>query len=187
MIHWPSARRFAVQQLKTTEFADFFGGHWRGFLDPMAPKFIYDDYTYFYVICRTTIMMIIKKNKFNQTWDKFFEIDMYWQKSKIEIVKRSKQLYKIQKYVGVYSPRAHIFSVENRVCNEIYERARIYEEWSIMYIIYLAHIKMIYRLNTEIHVNKFWIQLTADKWQHAICKQINSTPTFSCKEQYSNL
>ena len=26
---------------------------------------------------------------------------------------------------------------------------------SIMYIIYLAHIKMIYRLNTEIHVNKF--------------------------------
>ena len=41
LVHWPSVSQFVVQQLKTSEFADYFEGHWRGFLDPMDPKIMY--------------------------------------------------------------------------------------------------------------------------------------------------
>ena len=47
-----------------------------------TPKIMYNDYIYFYVMYRTSIMMIIKKSKFTQTWGKFFEIDMYSSKIK---------------------------------------------------------------------------------------------------------
>ena len=71
------------------------------FWTPWAHKIMYNDYTYFYLMYRTSIMMIIEKSKFTQMWGKFFEIDMYWSKSKIEIVKRSTQLYKIRMHGGV--------------------------------------------------------------------------------------
>ena len=37
-VHWPFALRFAVYQPKTAEFADYFGGYWRGFLDSVDPQ-----------------------------------------------------------------------------------------------------------------------------------------------------
>ena len=41
--HWCLAPRFAVQGIKTTKFADFLGGHWRGLVDPMGPqKYLYE-------------------------------------------------------------------------------------------------------------------------------------------------
>ena len=36
-IHWCLAPQFAVQWIKTTKFADFFGGHCRGLMDPKIP------------------------------------------------------------------------------------------------------------------------------------------------------
>ena len=38
-IHWCLAPQFAVQWFKTTKFANYFGGHWRGLMDMITWTF----------------------------------------------------------------------------------------------------------------------------------------------------